>query len=63
VPKWSIWRRNCSISCSPGVGEPKQIFALEEAAAAHHALESRSASGATVLTHKENIEEEDAHGS
>jgi len=31
------------------VGEPKQIFALEDAAEAHHALESRSTSGATVL--------------
>lgn len=31
------------------VGEPKQIFALEDAAEAHRALESRSTSGATVL--------------
>jgi NADPH:quinone reductase len=31
------------------VGEPKQTFALEEAAEAHRALESRSTSGATVL--------------
>jgi len=32
------------------VDERKQIFALEEAAAAQRALESRSTSGATVLT-------------
>jgi NADPH2:quinone reductase len=31
------------------VGEPKQTFALEDAAEAHRALESRSTSGATVL--------------
>jgi NADPH2:quinone reductase len=31
------------------IGEPKQIFALEDAAEAHRALESRSTSGATVL--------------
>ena len=31
------------------VSEPKQIFALEDAAEAHRALESRSTSGATVL--------------
>ena len=31
------------------VDERKQIFALEEAAAAQRALESRSTSGATVL--------------
>jgi NADPH2:quinone reductase len=31
------------------VGEPKQEFALAEAAAAHRALESRSTTGATVL--------------
>jgi NADPH2:quinone reductase len=31
------------------VGEPKQTFALEDAAKAHRALESRSTSGATVL--------------
>jgi NADPH2:quinone reductase len=30
-------------------GEPKQTFALEDAAEAHRALESRSTSGATVL--------------
>ena len=31
------------------VGEPKQTFALKDAAEAHRALESRSTSGATVL--------------
>ena len=31
------------------VGEPKQTFALEDAAEAHRVLESRSTSGATVL--------------
>lgn len=31
------------------VGEPKQTFALDDAAEAHRALESRSTSGATVL--------------
>ena len=31
------------------VGEPKQTFALEDAAEAHRALESRSTSGAAVL--------------
>jgi NADPH:quinone reductase len=31
------------------VGEPKQSFALADAAAAHRALESRSTVGATVL--------------
>ena len=31
------------------VGEPKQTFALEDAAEAHRALESRSTSGASVL--------------
>jgi NADPH2:quinone reductase len=31
------------------VGEPKQQFALEDAAAAHRALESRQTTGATVL--------------
>jgi len=31
------------------VSEPKQTFALEDAAEAHRALESRSTSGATVL--------------
>lgn len=31
------------------VGEPKQTFALEDAAEAHRTLESRSTSGATVL--------------
>ena len=30
-------------------GEPKQEYRLEEAAAAHRALESRSTVGATVL--------------
>jgi NADPH2:quinone reductase len=38
-------------SCAGGkiVSEPKQVFALEDAAEAHRALESRSTSGATVL--------------
>ncbi|MBI5255577.1 MAG: quinone oxidoreductase [Burkholderiales bacterium] len=31
-------------------GEPQQVFRLEEAAAAHRALESRQTTGATVLT-------------
>jgi NADPH:quinone reductase len=31
------------------VGEPKQQFALADAAEAHRALESRSTTGATVL--------------
>ena len=31
------------------VGEPKQEFALEDAAEAHRALESRQTTGATVL--------------
>lgn len=36
------------------VGEPKQTFALEDAAEAHRALESRSTSGATVLILRQN---------
>jgi NADPH2:quinone reductase len=31
------------------VGEPRQTFALADAAAAHRALESRQTTGATVL--------------
>jgi NADPH2:quinone reductase len=32
------------------VGEPQQVFPLEQAAEAHRALESRRTTGATVLT-------------
>ena len=45
------WPTSCSTTCWPGasVGEPKQTFALADAAEAHRALESRKTTGATVL--------------
>ena len=45
------WPRSCSATCWPARidGEPKQQFALADAADAHRALESRQTTGATVL--------------
>ena len=44
-------RRDVRPACSPArsLSEPRQTFALKDAAAAHRALESRGTTGATVL--------------